>query len=489
MQIEEMSGSLLQNINDLEKMLNNTKRLIVENENLVEQVKEELSRLMDQQVKNINQGFNDLIRKLEEKKHEIILEFEKKFKKEEQKFISKQNQIRQDTEEIASIELILKELKQFTETNNDAQILQKIHDITTFLHKSFTDLDIITKKQISQKSEIFIDPNFKPLSLNVKKALDIVKKFEMVLPSINQKVKSQENAMINAMSMNPLYGRQSSRSQNPMNGEYEEQNENMGSENPEGNVGTSTGRNINMMPISMSGRGQSTGRKEGMSMDDDFEKPSQRKIKPIDQQQEGDGEEDTGVLTCFGDAGEILQYTLGRFSWEKLKYENNASYTGSLKYMSCCSSNDSRIYLSGGVLISNNHPSSTLYEINAGRIRKNIKKRNMQAKRFGHSAIFLNGYVYAIGGFSHRDVPNETPVTLSSVERFAVHENKWYYVASMNEARAFGGVCKIENQYIYMFGGLHDYQVLNNIEKYDVITDTWVSLYYKLPLPLAKLGA
>lgn len=40
-----------------------------------------------------------------------------------------------------------------------------------------------------------------------------------------------------------------------------------------------------------------------------------------------------------------------------------------------------------------------------------------------------------------------------------------------------------------MFGGLHDYQVLNNIEKYDVITDTWVSLYYKLPLPLAKLGA
>lgn len=113
----------------------------------------------------------------------------------------------------------------------------------------------------------------------------------------------------------------------------------------------------------------------------------------------------------------------------------------------------------------------------------------MQVKRFGHCTIFLNGYVYAIGGFSHRDVPNETPVTLSSVERFAVHENKWYYVASMNESRAFAGVCKVDNQYIYTFGGLHDYQVLNNIEKYDIITDTWVSLYYKLPIPLAKLGA
>ena len=47
------------------------------------------------------------------------------------------------------------------------------------MHKSFTDLDIITKNMISQKSEIFIHPSFKPLTLNVKKALDIVNKFEM----------------------------------------------------------------------------------------------------------------------------------------------------------------------------------------------------------------------------------------------------------------------------------------------------------------------
>ena len=48
MQVDEMSSSLLQNINDLEKFLKNTKRLILENDNLIEQVKEELSRLMDQ---------------------------------------------------------------------------------------------------------------------------------------------------------------------------------------------------------------------------------------------------------------------------------------------------------------------------------------------------------------------------------------------------------------------------------------------------------
>ena len=35
------------------------------------------------------------------------------------------------------------------------------------MHKSFTDLDIITKNMISQKSEIFIHPSFKPLTLNI----------------------------------------------------------------------------------------------------------------------------------------------------------------------------------------------------------------------------------------------------------------------------------------------------------------------------------
>ena len=66
--------------------------------------------------------------------------------------------------------------------SNDPQILQKIQDITTFLHKSFNDLDQITKNQISQKREIFIDETFKPLAFNVTKALEIVKKFEMVVP-------------------------------------------------------------------------------------------------------------------------------------------------------------------------------------------------------------------------------------------------------------------------------------------------------------------
>jgi len=103
-------------------------------------------------------------------------------------------------------------LVQFIEISNDAQILQKIQDVTTFLHKSFTDLDLITKNQIAQKSEIFVDSSFKPLSLNVKKAMEIVKKFEMVWPSVDPKkdIKMFTYEGRNSQEQHPLLQRRSS---------------------------------------------------------------------------------------------------------------------------------------------------------------------------------------------------------------------------------------------------------------------------------------
>jgi len=117
---------------------------------------------------------------------DIIAEFERKYKREEQRLMNKEKVINSNQEEINNIEQIFEELVQFIEQSNDAQVLQKIQDITTFLHKSFTDLDIITKNQVTQKGEIFIDQSFKPLSLNIRKAMEIVKKFEMMWPSVDQ---------------------------------------------------------------------------------------------------------------------------------------------------------------------------------------------------------------------------------------------------------------------------------------------------------------
>lgn len=197
-------------------MIDNSNRLITENTSLLGQVREELERLMELQLNNIQDGFAELQRKIEEKKLDIIAEFERKYKREEQRLMNKEKVINSNQEEINNIEQIFEELVQFIEQSNDAQVLQKIQDITTFLHKSFTDLDIITKNQVTQKGEIFIDQSFKPLSLNIRKAMEIVKKFEMMWPSVDQ------NQQMKIFGNNPqdklgLYGSVKAQAEQPTN--------------------------------------------------------------------------------------------------------------------------------------------------------------------------------------------------------------------------------------------------------------------------------
>jgi len=89
-----------------------------------------------------------------------------------------------------------------------------------------------------------------------------------------------------------------------------------------------------------------------------------------------------------------------------------------------------------------------------------VKKRSMLLKRYGHNSVYLNGIIYLIGGFSHRDLPNEMPVTLASCEQFNVLENNWSYISTMSEPRAFAATVTLDNQFIYVFGGMHDFTVL-----------------------------
>jgi len=59
--------------------------------------------------------------------------------------MNKQELVDTNANEIKNIDKIFNELVGFVEQSNDAQILQKIQDITTFLHKSFADLEVVTK--------------------------------------------------------------------------------------------------------------------------------------------------------------------------------------------------------------------------------------------------------------------------------------------------------------------------------------------------------
>jgi N-acetylneuraminic acid mutarotase len=176
--------------------------------------------------------------------------------------------------------------------------------------------------------------------------------------------------------------------------------------------------------------------------------------------------------------------------WHSYKFEEKGSaYEGNLKYTAVAFVPERKIIMTGGVYSQSCLPSSTVFMIDlAVHTDRPIKKKNMLLKRYGHQAVYVNGLVYAIGGFSHKDLPHELPVTLASVEKYSVVENSWVYVSTMSEPRAFSGHIVLDNQFIYMFGGMHDFNILQTIEKYDTISDSWVTVYFMLPRPLAKLG-
>ena len=91
-----------------------------------------------------------------------------------------------NSDEVQNIEIIYEELMKFIEKNNDARILEKISDISSFISKSIEDLEKIAKSKIFDKHEPLLDPALKPLTLNVQKAYEIISKFNMVPTSKSQ---------------------------------------------------------------------------------------------------------------------------------------------------------------------------------------------------------------------------------------------------------------------------------------------------------------
>ena len=48
------------------------------------------------------------------------------------------------------------------------------------MHKSFVEMEKMTKNELQQKSEIYIQPNFRPMYLNISKAVDLANSLEMI---------------------------------------------------------------------------------------------------------------------------------------------------------------------------------------------------------------------------------------------------------------------------------------------------------------------
>lgn len=193
----------------------------------------------------------------------------------------------------------------------------------------------------------------------------------------------------------------------------------------------------------------------------------------------------------FGTGKHLWKFSVNKRAWSKVVIEESSTWKGMIKHHSVVALiEQQRIIMTGGVNVITSAPLAQVFDFTLKNIRSGSKSsmKNMQHKRYGHQSVFMKDRIIVFGGFGHRDEPGEPPLTLCTCESLSLGNNYWDSISPMNITRAFFSACVMAEQYVYVFGGLSDYNILNSIEKYDTITDTWISLYFKMPMPLAKLG-
>lgn len=89
-------------------------------------------------------------------------------------------------------------------------------------------------------------------------------------------------------------------------------------------------------------------------------------------------------------------------------------------------------------------------------------------RNYPRAAVFDNK-VYVIGGMSNNTVSVYDP-----------SNDGWQTAAAMSTSRAMPGVA-VYNNMIYVFGGYHPTSVLNSVEVYDPITNTWTIKSNNMP--------
>ncbi|XP_030306539.1 kelch-like protein 8 isoform X2 [Calypte anna] len=94
-----------------------------------------------------------------------------------------------------------------------------------------------------------------------------------------------------------------------------------------------------------------------------------------------------------------------------------------------------------------------------------IEVKEMGQRRAGNGVSELHGCLYVVGGFD-----DNSP--LSSVERFDPRSNKWEYVAELTTPRGGVGIATLMGK-IFAVGGHNGNAYLNTVEAFDPIVNRW----------------
>ena len=165
--LEDMSVILKNNMLDLNKIL---ERLKKDNEDNILKCQIRASEITEQknnQVLMVVKSFDEIFKKIEEKKNAIIAEFEVKYEHETKRFDKIQKVIDKNKKEIDALIGIIDEVIWNFDNDSDAKILKKVKEYTDFLQRSGLDIKRLHKNELTLKTELAIDPAMKPTQINI----------------------------------------------------------------------------------------------------------------------------------------------------------------------------------------------------------------------------------------------------------------------------------------------------------------------------------
>lgn len=108
-------------------------------------------------------------------------------------------------------------------------------------------------------------------------------------------------------------------------------------------------------------------------------------------------------------------------------------------------------------------------------------KASMKLIKKEHSSVYMNGKVYAIGGY---DGPKAK--FLKECEVYDVSKDEWDMIAPMNVAKCAFAASKLSDHEIFVCGGFDGENRVNSMEIYDSIKNTWTLLEDTLPARLSN---
>ncbi|CAI2385891.1 unnamed protein product [Moneuplotes crassus] len=572
----------------------------------VESLLVQINAMKDKQLSNIEVGFQTLMKALQDKRVDLTEKLTRKYDNEIKEMKRIEEPLLLQQKQLYMIHQTHHEYVELIKTTHDVPVLERYYEINNFTQESNMKVDSISNDQSLNKNKFSINPDLRPLSMNVDKALEAISKLEFDKPkedrifSSNQmpsQARSNHQDFPNAEEISkglpPLDSskhRRSLASLDKLPGEYQQNFTKTSS--VAAPIDSGSRRNIlereaslkrqadtpafdsdpqpslvrnriqeikqnrdmdpfKQQPIRVNlGKPKSEDMRNkdiaheianpvaveehkqdlngmynsNMAIANTMQKdePSVHRAPHESRNLHSNALQSTGTvhkqkhspvnIYCIGECPFQLEYDISNDNWNIRKYYNDSeeetakdlNVKGNLKYLSICSVGKTGDYLlAGGCNVTTNKASNECFAFRLSNTRNFTKRASMNSPRYGHCSIFCNGYVFAIGGFAMDDSIDIEPITLASCEKYHYKEDIWSEAASLNTSRAYAGVVSFKNpsnhngstselcntnQFIYIFGGLSDFQALDSIEKYDCLLDFWANIKIKLPLRLAKIG-